>query len=309
MKAVMYHYVRKEDLSLPGFVYLHASDFEKQINYFNKNFRVLNKEEIYDCIEHKKIIDNGIILTFDDGLKDHYKYVFPILKERGLVGIFYIPSLPFFNKKLLDVHRVHYLLGRFGGKRLCEALTYILKSEYLLSDKMDMFASNTYQKQVADVYTKQFKQMLNYCIRPDKKTMILDQLMEQFQIDEESLMKDYYLTSDETQEMVDGGMIVGSHSHSHTLLSNLDKNEQLEEISFSIDYLNQFVNNNLDTFCYPYGGKLSYNDDTLSILAEKNIKFAFSVESRDIMLHDIEEKYEIPRYDCNEFPHGKATGI
>jgi len=60
---------------------------------------------------------SGVILTFDDGLRDHYKYVFPKLKEHNLWGIFYISTAPFHNKKLIDVHRIHMLVGKYGGRK------------------------------------------------------------------------------------------------------------------------------------------------------------------------------------------------
>ena len=44
---------------------------------------------------------------------------------------------------------------------------------------------------------------------------------------------------------------------------------------------------NIDTFCYPYGGKISYNDNTLKILKKLKYKLAYSVEYRDISFGDI----------------------
>ena len=63
-----------------------------------------------------------IILTFDDGLIDHYKFVYPILKEMKLWGVFYIPTAQFTDKKILPVHLIHLLCGSIQPKKLINQL-------------------------------------------------------------------------------------------------------------------------------------------------------------------------------------------
>jgi len=97
-------------------------------------------------------------------------------------------------------------------------------------------------------------------------------------------------------------MIVGSHSESHTLLSKLSYKKQLAELKNSKIFLEKIINKNVDTFCYPYGRKISYNSNTLKILKKLKYKLAFSIEHRNISLTDLKKKpYELPRYDCSLF--------
>ena len=49
-------------------------------------------------------------MTFDDGLKCHYN-VAKFLSEQKLNAIFFIPSLDFKNRKILNVHKVHIILA------------------------------------------------------------------------------------------------------------------------------------------------------------------------------------------------------
>ena len=58
---------------------------------------------------------SGVLLTFDDGLRDHIDCVLPVLRTRNLWGLFYVPSKPIAEGRLLDVHKVHLALGRLGG--------------------------------------------------------------------------------------------------------------------------------------------------------------------------------------------------
>ena len=59
---------------------------------------------------------DGVLLTFDDGLRDHRDFVLPVLRERGLFGVFYVASGPAITGRILDVHKVHLVLGRMGGR-------------------------------------------------------------------------------------------------------------------------------------------------------------------------------------------------
>jgi len=62
------------------------------------------------------------------------------------------------------------------------------------------------------------------------------------------------------------------------------------------------LQSDIDFFCYPYGGKNSYNYNTIKILKKLKFKQAYSVESKDITKHKLStNNLELPRYDCNLF--------
>jgi len=73
--TIMYHYVKnKNTKSLYNPNYLNIDKFKKQLDWLEKNFEPLSLEELEGCITYnKQFPDNKFLLTFDDGLKDHYK--------------------------------------------------------------------------------------------------------------------------------------------------------------------------------------------------------------------------------------------
>jgi len=90
----MYHYVRPDEPNLPHLRHLHVDDFVKQLDYFGNEYGFISKEAFRECISSAEPA-KGVILTFDDGFKDHYRYVLPEMLKRNLWGIFYIPMSPF----------------------------------------------------------------------------------------------------------------------------------------------------------------------------------------------------------------------
>ena len=92
MIAVVYHKVKKYDRNFKFDKFLHINNFKKQINFFQNNYNFIDCVDLFD--KTNKFKKNDIFLTFDDGLKIHFKYVYPFLKEKKINGIFYIPTLP-----------------------------------------------------------------------------------------------------------------------------------------------------------------------------------------------------------------------
>ncbi|SAI28503.1 delta-lactam-biosynthetic de-N-acetylase [Bordetella trematum] len=309
MKSVMYHYVRKAQPDVPFFTYLDADSFTRQIDYFLKNFNVLDKDAFERVLETGKPVPGSIVLTFDDGLSDHFDHVRPILIERGLWGIFYVSTKPYVDKRLLDVHRTHYLLGNVGGKYLLECVEARIEGSMFVQERMAALDGKTYTKQNNSPAVTQVKKLLNYFLRPEWKSKVLDSIMSEIVGDESALAERFYLTESQLNQMIDDGLAVGSHSHSHTLLSNLSPEEQKQEISMSTKILQKMTGGRLfPSFCFPYGGRQSYSSHTLSEISSDFYKSGFSVESRDIDNLDITNRpYELPRYDCNEFLHGTAV--
>ena len=63
---------------------------------------------------------NSILLTFDDGFKDHFSYVFPILKKLNIQACFFPPSKPIEEFSVLDVHKINYILSTTSQDELIE---------------------------------------------------------------------------------------------------------------------------------------------------------------------------------------------
>ena len=116
------------------------------------------------------------------------------------------------------------------------------------------------------------------------------------------------MTDKHLKEMSDGGMIIGSHAMNHHPMVNLSKEGQKNEIIESFRLISScLAESNPQTFCYPQGLPHTFNEDTEQLLKERGTLFSFAVESRDITSSDLfYNEQKLPRYDCNEFKHGKS---
>ncbi|WP_336001795.1 polysaccharide deacetylase family protein [Halorientalis halophila] len=304
----MYHYVRPPS-SDGNYYYLDLSDFRRQLDYFESNYGFLDRESFVEAIRTGTDPGNDIVLTFDDGLRDHFDWVYPELRKRGLWGIFYVPTGPYETGSVLDVHRIHGLLGQFLGSEVLDELKDIVTSDMIPDQRRQDFRTYTYESQDNTEATTKVKRILNYYISYEHRSSVLNTLENRLSGSTRDV-PDVYASLSQFEEMQNNGMIIGSHSVTHRVFSKLDRTEQKREIFDSFSLLGSaFGRLDLRTFCYPYGGDHTYDDTTLSLLSDADCEFAFSVESRDVTDDDLTNfRNELPRYDCNEFPHGEASG-
>ena len=308
MKAIMYHYVREYKSDLPKFRFLDIKNFRKQLDYFEKQYGFVSRKD-WDLVIKKRNLDfvgGKVILTFDDSLSCHFDYVFPELKKRNLWGIFYVPTQPYINSKMLDVHKVHLLCGAFEGPLLLNALNDFLKEDMISNSKIKEFRNETYLKQSNYEGISEFKRTLNYFVNYEFRENLIDKVASN--VGYEFNSKDFYLSKNKLKEMCLYGNILGAHSVTHPVMSRLQHAEQKIQIKNSFSFLEDVVSQSHKTYCHPYGGAHSFNRDTVDILGTEQVMYSFSVEPRDITNNDLELSYQcLPRFDCNEFPFGKAS--
>ena len=109
------------------------------------------------------------------------------------------------------------------------------------------------------------------------------------------------MNKNEIQYLDKLGFEIGSHSVKHTLLSRLSKRMQKVELLNSKLFLENLLKKRVFSFCYPYGGSDSYDRNTLKLLSDIGYLNAVTVDSKDIDLRSLKkDKFEIPRYDCNQ---------
>lgn len=97
INTLMYHHIQpEEEAKKNGQTNLTVSpDFlEKQFQYLqDKKYNVISMENLKNFFDGtEKLPDKPVLLTFDDGYKDNYVYMYPILKKFGYKATIFIPT-------------------------------------------------------------------------------------------------------------------------------------------------------------------------------------------------------------------------
>jgi len=308
VKAIMYHYVREYDESHPNFRFLDVANFRRQLDFFESEYGFVNKNCWVDCVngESSESSKGKIILTFDDAMSCHYDYVFPELEKRGLWGIFYVPTMPYTEHKMLDVHRIHLLCGAFEGRDLKTELMGLISDEMIPDGRRAEFRNKTYTTQTNYDGVSEFKRVLNYFVDYKYRESLINQIASNFGY--KFNCDSFYISLENLRNIAEAGHLIGSHTVSHPVMSKLSRVEQKRQIDDSFAFINQIGSVEDKTYCHPYGGFHSFNEDTVDLLSMGDVKYSFNVESRDITKADMKNtRHFLPRYDCNQFVYGKAS--
>jgi peptidoglycan/xylan/chitin deacetylase (PgdA/CDA1 family) len=306
MKPVMYHYVRPSADDLPYFPYLSLADFERQLEDFASSCGFVGRDDFVRWTEGGPAPE-GVLLTFDDGLRDHAEFVLPALQSRGLFGLFYVSSGPAMTGQLLDVHKVHLALGRLGAPA---ALAWLESNapECLPGKDERSGGASPYAHQTSDETTKFLKQLFNWRLGAEERGGVLGGLLDHAFAGVPPRWQDFYLDERGMRELSDAGMGIGPHSHSHEVSIRLSPQRQLEEIRISSEFVERHGGSRSWGYCYPYGARAAFSYETERAVAEAGCPFAFAFEARDIATPLAEEeRFALPRHNCNAFPHGAVS--
>ena len=302
--TVNYHYVRP----IKGSRYenikgLEIKKFIKQLSFLKKNYNIISAEEITNFIIHKtKLPKKSCLLTFDDGYKDHHKYVMPELMKKKISGCFFPSAKNIVNNNITETNKIHFILDKQKNSDLIiKDINNFLKSKnFKLSNRKKIYKNfeKKFIKRYDNKKIKYIKYLLQSCIPDPLKGECCTFLFNKYlRVNEKEFSKKLYLSTKEIQEMMNNGMTIGGHGYRHIRLGDLSYKNQAIEINKMLTFLKKFNIKKKWIMCYPYG---SFNNDTKTILNKKDCLFAFSATPGRSLLNK-KDIFSIKRYDTNSF--------
>jgi peptidoglycan/xylan/chitin deacetylase (PgdA/CDA1 family) len=254
--VAMYHYVRdagdaaQAGSGIPG---LPLAQFEAQLDWLAGAYDMIPWPVLRDGLLSGHLpASNACLLSFDDGVIDHYVNVFPALRRRGLSGLFFALARPPAAGLALG-HKLHFLLARLGLDQLRIAVLQRLAADQhtrFHQAEADCRARHPVASVDADLDC--FKTVLQRDLEA-LADPLLSALFEQHVGPETAVAGRFYLSPSQVVEMRAGGMHFGGHSRSHPWLDAVSATRQAAEIAASAEWLGQ-VEPGPWAFAYPYGG-------------------------------------------------------
>jgi peptidoglycan/xylan/chitin deacetylase (PgdA/CDA1 family) len=296
--SVFYHYVRDVERTLfPDIKALSIAGFIAQLDWLQARFDIIDGATAERAVRSGQGFERPTaLLTFDDGFVDHYEHVFPILRDRGIGGIFFIAGQTLRTEPtLLNVHKTHFLLSHLGANRFSEEVAAALEHEGVETRAGDREGVYRYDE-APDI---RIKRILNYEAPYPVADRVLADIFARHLGDSVAFARSLYLSAGQIREMAQGGMTFGFHTESHPVLSRLDAAAQRAELQDGPQLVAGLTGQQSVSFCYPYGFSHTYNADTLSALAACGYSMAFNTVRREIVFGQ-DQRYELPRFDTRD---------
>ncbi|MCU7618577.1 polysaccharide deacetylase family protein [Chryseobacterium sp. PBS4-4] len=241
----VYHCVSDENLPHLSHIikYKNVRQFENDLDYFSRYFQFVNWDEFKDFFKGNfKVKKKIALLTFDDGFREFYDVVAPILERKGIYAINFINPAFINNKDLM-----------FRSK------------ESLIIDKIRNSGTTNNNIKIEEV------SKINY-----RNKSQLDQIAEELEIDFSLYLKKQkpYLDFDQLKNLTARGFGISAHSWDHPLYWELALEEQLENTIKSLNYIKE--NNFLaDSFAFPFTDFGVKNDFFESLFKNEPLSYSF----------------------------------
>ncbi len=312
LRVVMYHYVR--DLPRTPFPKLKGmllDDFRHQVNELSTQFEMASLESAMDFMSGEYRPRRDLcLLTFDDGLKEHYTDVTPILHEKRIRAVFFLITACLEEKKVAAVHMNHFLMASMNFEDYADA--FFRKAVAMCPDAFAPLnvdaarAAQTYPWDTPEV--ARFKYLFNFGMDPDLRDRAVREMFTQHISDEATFADSLYLNWEEARKMQKAGMAIGGHTHQHKPLANLSSRELLWDLETCHKLLHQkLLPQSVWSFSYPYGKKDSFHLRAVRKLQQLNFRCAFSTEVNDNRRGG--DKFMIGRTDCKKALIATAAGV
>ncbi|HEY6006037.1 MAG TPA: polysaccharide deacetylase family protein [Anaeromyxobacter sp.] len=240
-----------------------ASGFERQMEWVSRNTEVLTEGEVIERFDGGRAFGTpSSLVTFDDGYIDNYETAFPILRRFGIPAIFFIPTALISSRQLGWWDIVAYLVK--GSRR---SSIRIGDAEISLADRTkairELIARVKQRSVEAPAYS--MEKLAEACDVPLPPVGVQGREL---------------MTWEQLREVSRSGIAVGSHTHTHPVLSKLGRDGQREELRVSKEILERELGKPVRSIAYPFGGSLHYGKDSMSLASECGYEIGFSFHGR-----------------------------
>jgi len=224
--------------------------FVRQMKWIKRHARILSETDLINLLygptsDHQLSKYPRVVITFDDGYRDNYTIAYPVLKSLEIPAFFFVCTSMIDNRCLGGWDILAYLLKK------CE------KPSITLNGKNYDLRSN--QRHSLEL------------IQTDMKAMPCEQLNEfirsisdicEVELPSIDLQNNELLTWKNIEDMTSHHMTIGSHTHSHSVLTGMASDQHLKELMTSKQILEKRTGRPILSMAYPFGDPL-YIPDTI----------------------------------------------
>ncbi len=299
LHIVVYHYVRDlPNTAFPKIKGMLTTDFRKQVSALADQFEMATLDSALAFLRGEYTPASDLcLLTFDDGLKEHYTEATALLAERGIQGLFFVITGCLEERRVAPVHMNHFLMASLGFDEYHKAFTERLNGEAVPVDRK--VTAVTYPWDTPEVAN--FKYLFNFVLKPATRDTVVRQLFTDYLGNEADFAESLYLSWEEARQMQSAGMIIGGHSHDHHPLSRLSYAELERDLRTCRKLLDARLQAQaIWPFCYPYGKKDSFSEDTIGVLQQVDFGCSFTTEAGPNLPGS--DLFMVSRVDCKCAP-------
>ncbi|MCP4251575.1 MAG: polysaccharide deacetylase family protein [bacterium] len=314
---VMYHYVRdRADTPEAGIRGLDTATFGRQLDLLCARAEPITWPQFHAWHRGAGTIpETSFLLTFDDGLSDHAEVVAPLLEDRGLRGVFFVPGRVLDTGRMDSAHQIHLLQAILGDEAFAEAVSNWLIDNHPKGGRLD-------RQQAAQAHRvyhyeppkrAELKYRLSFALPIDVRRKMIADLFAAHLGDEEPHARRWYLEGRQVRALQRAGHTIGGHGFAHEPYLRLSGDDQVCDLCRSAKVLDDLLGPGLRPFSYPYG---SFDTDVARRCEQAGFRQALTTQPGWVRRnHDAFALNRVDTIDLNRFlqqeqpcPSSRSTG-
>jgi len=248
--VLTYHRVTP-DVPWPDSLVVIPDQFEQQVKYVKRHFRLLSASEVAEIIRSRKSFPvRSCLITFDDGWKDNYTHAFPILHAYQIPAIIFLTTgyvgtnKRFWHERLASLL---YPLPLSEGRRWTVShLNWVTASAEEIAQEVGSVPLRSRQLVIAEI-TEAWKPLEESGL--ERKLQQLEAALGQSLLAGTPAM----LSWENVAAMAAGGIEFGSHTVSHALLDQVTAVQLKRELCASKETLESRLGKPVEFVAYPNG--------------------------------------------------------
>ena len=255
----MYHSVapQESDFTRGLGVTVRPSTFARQLDYLTRHYQVVSLQDMVVQLQHGRLEDRCVAITFDDGFRDNYRFALPLLRERGLPATVFVVADVLDNAAVLWMHRLAYLANTCGVEKVLHAARSALPAA---------------SPDIADFHEAwpRFKEEITCGLEAQERDRLLNTMCDALGVypDRAPEADHLYLRSADIGEMRMHGVDFGAHGATHTALSAMSTDQQKEELRRGWEAVVAWADGSPPPLAYPFGEPRHYTPSSRSLAQE-----------------------------------------
>ena len=252
---LLYHRIvddHSEYLNKGPVMHHHIKHFKREISYLKRNYQILSIDEVVDHLRSgKRFSKPSIAITFDDGYLDNYALAYPVLEKYRVPAMIYITTGVMGTSKGTWPDQIEYAL--------------------LETNREEFNLHGLFNDEIVKIKTRNEKEQANIKItealklQPDfERKQLMEELFKNLRVDINDVNNKrarMMLNGDEIKEMARNGITIGSHSHTHPILSRMPLQKAKEDIFISKKIIEENLDIKVKHFAYPNGRAEDFSEE------------------------------------------------
>jgi peptidoglycan/xylan/chitin deacetylase (PgdA/CDA1 family) len=297
---VNYHYVRDPHAySYPGIHPISPDAFAQQIKLLASKLHIATPDEAEAFLLHGTALPrDSVLLTFDDGLVDHWETARDILDPMGLKALFFVCTRPLTEHRAVPVHKIHWLRATTEPDRFRADLLDELPGEWRsrkLTDDETKAARATY------VYDRpqdaEIKYLMNFLLPEEVIDVATSGMLERAGVSEADFCARTYMDGAALRALEKSGHRVEAHTHDHRPVTRLGAEED-KLMSGHVRALADVLGRKPTWISFPFGRDWALPQDAAAFC--KRYGFAIGVTLKGTWVKPEHAPYALDRINTNE---------